>query len=118
MADAISDYQAAVREYEKARKSAAAKIKMIQDVGRALRDQFPSFMGWQYGVDMLPRGKQYDEKARFEMRDWPDAEALKSVLLEWHNAFVKLHSAWNAIGDRAGLVPPPDRMEVPSWELR
>lgn len=117
MADARSNYQDALVVYESARNFASKKIKMIEAVASSLTYQLPSFLGWQYEIQMhMPHGHRHDQKSRFEMNDWPDASALKEALTDWHKAFVSLHEAWGTMNnsEKIGFQPPPGKMEKTS----
>jgi hypothetical protein len=78
MDDARNDYQAAVKEYSEAQAIAAQKIKMSSEVSNALNSHLQSFLGWQYNFSM--QTSQYDKRAHFDMKQWPDAQALKVAL--------------------------------------
>jgi hypothetical protein len=112
MSNHVSDYQGAVRAFDSARARALAKIKMIEDVSSALNNHLTAFLGYQYEISM--QASQYAKKVKFNMGDWPDAATLKSVLTEWHTAFVKMREAWANVpqDDRVGLLAPPSDMKT------
>lgn len=115
MTDVVKDYQAAMSEFLAAEKAATDRMKLISSVSSVLHSDLPSFMGWQYSEGPRhPHGRtQHDPKAKFEMSSWPTAEDLKSLLLSWHRAHVKLTQAWEAVkaaGATAALVEPPASM--------
>ncbi len=115
MTDVVAEYQVALRNYESAKTRALETIKLVEDVGSALRDQLPSFMGWQYQAGLeIPPGQKYNPKAKFDMNKWPDAQSLRSALMEWKGAFDEVRRAWSAIPEdrQFGVVTPPKVMET------
>ena len=112
MDDARTKYQEAVMAYSRAREGATKLIKMIEAVSSALNYHLPSFLGWQYSVQM--QMTRYEDKARFEMSEWPDAAALKTALVGWHEAFVNLQKSWSSMtaAERVGFSSPPKSMET------
>lgn len=116
MADPRDVYQAALVKFGKAESSAQQAIKMINDVGRALQTDLASFMGWQFQVTLrnqMPPGGRFDSRFQFDLKQWPDAEILKSVLFEWATAREQLEAAWHAMSpeQQVGFTAPPKTLK-------
>ena len=110
--DPIRAYLDAVRDYDEKAEKARELIKGIAAVCDALRYHLPEFLSGTYGLS-IPReasgGFRAGPSLQFNMDEWPDKGALRSVIAEWHASFRRLNDAWDKVSeqDRGALRHPP-----------
>jgi hypothetical protein len=112
----VQDYQEALRKYHAAETAARDMIALIKGVAeRFWPAQFPSFLGWQFGInDQIPDGQRFDPKANIDLSDWPSVSDMKEKLQAWHAALKRLDQAWHELprDSRVGFHEPPSRMDT------
>src|SRR5258708_2921078 len=101
MADPVRDYLDAQKAYESARQEAYGLFEFMRKVVEALRLNPALSMYMQYGLPLPPK-QSVAALPEIDMSRWPTADALRTVLTAWRQAFAKLHATWEAI-------PPSDR---------
>ncbi len=116
MADPRDNYQAALVEFTNADAAAKQTIALIGAVSSALHSDLASFMGWHCGVTLhkqMPQSGRFNSKAKVDMTQWPDATALKAVLVEWARSRDQLEAAWKAMtpAQQVGFSAPAKELK-------
>jgi len=113
MADPIRNYLDALKAYEQERLKARKLTALICQVANVIQYNLPDFVALSFGLSLPPvardRFRSGDKSAQIDMSEWPDAEAMRITLADWHSAFLKLRDAWDAISedDQKGMKEPP-----------
>jgi hypothetical protein len=114
MTDPLANYADAMARYEKAREKVCGLVKRIKKVGYAMEYHMPDFLTLSYEFNVpRPRGSgAFSREHKFNMDEWPDPAALRSMLTEWRDAFMHLRDAWSLVPDerRSAMKPPPETL--------
>jgi hypothetical protein len=117
MSDPIRDYLNAGREFQERKTAAATMTKLLYDAVSLIRSNPGQFIAMHYELS-LPSGQQFMRNIpRVDMGSWPDAAQVRSMLAEFHKAYLRMHQAWETIpsADRSGpgLTAPPRSLSLP-----
>jgi hypothetical protein len=112
--DPRDDYRDTMQEYEKARSEAINVIKLVKSVADGFGYNFPTFLTATFNLVSPGSDRSKVNQLRFDLTSWPDREELTKVLTAWHQAFERVHAAWNrmAEADRTVAKPPPAEMKA------
>src|SRR5690242_7545645 len=112
MTDATRTYLDALQAYDRETANAKRLIDKIKGVADAMSYKsykLPEFLSLTYELSLPTAGRnrfsRFDSASRFDMRDWPTAEDIRSTMTAWHAAFRQLLEAWDN-------VPPADQSGV------
>jgi hypothetical protein len=113
MSDPIRTYLDATKNYDEWRLKAKYIIETIYGTGSAMSYKLEDFLALTYSLG-IPRPandrfRRFDDTARIDMKRWPSAEDIHTIMTNWHEAFMQLRQAWTQIpaGDQKGMKPPP-----------
>jgi hypothetical protein len=113
MSDPIRTYLDASNSCDIARTNAKNMIELIAAVSSALNYKLPDFLALKYGLSVSMPGRDRfrldNSSSLIAMETWPSADQIRTVLAEWHTAFLALHEAWRNVPglDQKGMREPP-----------
>lgn len=112
MADARTEYQDALDEFEKAEAAAKQATNLIEAFSSALRRDLGSFIARHCGVilhDQMPSGARFTSGSELDFDRWPDLTTLRSVLAKWATSHQKRMAAYKAMtpAEQRGFSEPP-----------
>ena len=100
----IGEYQAALRNYQTNRSSAAEMFKIITTAADSIAYKQVAFLAHFFGVnapaDEVMNVRNEAKNHRYDMTKWPSYDHMKTTIESWHLSFKALNNAWAKISSK------------------